>query len=166
MSKAFTRESDLPDPPLVAPMPSLLPPGVKNYITPGGIERLREEVARLTAERAQFAAQPEANRSQLQALDQRLAALNQSLQSAVVVEVPAAPDGTVRFGATVSVRDRGGTESQYRIVGVDEVDLDRDWVSWRSPIAAALLNKKVGERVRVRLPMGEEELEILSITYE
>ena len=75
-------------------------------------------------------------------------------------------DGVVRFGATVAVRERSGEETAYRIVGLDETDLDQNWVSWISPVAKALLNARVGQRVPLKLPGGEEELEILKVTYE
>lgn len=70
------------------------------------------------------------------------------------------------FGASVDVRDSRGVESSYRIVGVDETDIDRGWVSWLSPIAKALNNARVGERVKFRFPSGEEKLEILRVSYE
>jgi transcription elongation factor GreB len=57
-------------------------------------------------------------------------------------------------------------ESTYRIVGVDETDIDRNWVSWLSPIAKALLNARVGQRVRFKFPSGEAELEIIRVAYE
>ncbi len=79
---------------------------------------------------------------------------------------PAPADDRVRFGATVTVRDNAGEEMCYRIVGVDEADIDRDWVSWLSPIARALLNARRGERVRFKFPAGEKELEIVAITYD
>lgn len=170
MSKAFTRESDdLPDLPLVPRQWSPLPPGAKNYLTPDGTRRLREELDRLVqAERPRFAALPEdgAAKRQLQMLDQRIRYLEQSLDSAVVVPPSVAPEDRVRFGATVTVRERSGGESRYRIVGVDETDLDRGWVNWLSPIAKALVNGRLGQRVRLRLPSGEEELEIVGIAYE
>jgi transcription elongation factor GreB len=72
----------------------------------------------------------------------------------------------IRFGATVVVREESGGESTYRIVGVDETDFDRGWVSWLSPIAKALMNARLGERVRFKFPSGEEELEIIDISYE
>ena len=132
MSKAFTRESDdLPEVPVVARQRSPLPPGAKNYLTPDGARRLREELERLVqVERPRQAASPdhpEAKR-QLQELDQRIYYLQQSLQSAVVVAPPIVPEAGIRFGASVTVRDRSGGESRYRIVGVDETDLDRGWV--------------------------------------
>jgi len=66
----------------------------------------------------------------------------------------------------VTVRESNGSETRYRIVGVDETDLDNNWVSWMSPIAKALLNRKPGERIHFKFPSGEETLEIKEISYE
>jgi transcription elongation factor GreB len=170
MSKAFTRESDdLPDEPAIRPLPSPLPPGAKNYLTPDGARRLREELDRLIqVERPGLAASPQdedAKRS-LYVMDQRIRHLQQSLGSAEVVPPPLGPEERVRFGATVTVRERSGAEARYRIVGADETDLDRGWVSWFSPIARALLHARLGQRVRFKFPSGEKELEIMSIAYE
>lgn len=96
----------------------------------------------------------------------RIDQLQESLQTAVVVPPPAQPWEQVLFGATVTVRDKAGEESRYRLVGVDETDIDRDWVSWCSPIARALLNARLGQRVRFHVPAGEQQLEIVGITYE
>ena len=169
MSKAFTRESDdAPDLPAPRALSSL-PAGAKNYVTPGGLQRMRDELDQLVSvERPRLAALPDENerQQQIRALDQRVQQLQQSLLSAVAVPPPALPWDQVRFGATVTVRNRRGEESRYRIVGVDETDLDRDWVSWVSPIAKALLNARVGGRVRFKFPSGEEELEIVRLEYE
>ena len=100
---------------------------------------------------------------QLASLDQRILRLEESLQSAEVIPPHEGKTDTVRFGATVIVREMNGEESTYRIVGVDEIDLDHGWVSWLSPIARALINAKVGERVRFKVPSGETELEILAL---
>ena len=73
----------------------------------------------------------------------------------------------VRFGATVSVRTLpDGATARYRIVGVDETDVARGWISWVSPVAKALLSAAVGDRVRTTLPSGEKELQILDVAYE
>jgi transcription elongation factor GreB len=72
----------------------------------------------------------------------------------------------VTFGATVTVRHRNGEQQIYRIVGVDEADADRGWISWRSPIARALINAKPGQQVRFESPDGEEIIEILQIGEE
>ena len=170
MSKAFTRESDdSSDQPIrLRPSPRL-PPGTKNYLTQAGAERLRSELARLVEiERPRVAEiQDEANRKRtFQSLDQRIHQLEQTLSSAVVVPPPAVPNDVVRFGATVTVRESNGAEVCYRIGGADETELDRDWVSWLSPIARALLTSRVGLRVRFKFPDGEKELGIVAIAYE
>ena len=170
MSKAFTRESDdLPERPVLPPLLSPLPPGAKNYLTPDGARRLHEELERLVqVERPRAAtANGEGDaRRQLQVLEQRILYLQRSLQTAVIVAPPPTPWDHVRFGATVKVRDGSGGESRYRIVGVDETDLDRGCVSWLSPIAKALLNARLGQRLRFRTPSGEVELEVVGIAYE
>jgi len=165
MSKAFTREEDLPDPTPSRRLTSPLPAGASNYLTPEGAVRIRADLERLLeVERPAAAASADPlGRQQLQALDQRIQHLQQSLQSAVIVQPPAGRQDQVKFGAAVTVRDTGGVESRYRIVGIDEADPDRGWVSWLSPIAKALLNAKRGQRVRLKLPAGDEELEIVSI---
>lgn len=131
----------------------MLPPGAKNYVTPDGAGRWRSELERLEQHGA--AADSGA-----------VAMLRRCLASIVVVEPPPEPHLQVRFGASVLVRDRTGAEFTYRIVGVDEADIDRDWVSWLSPIAKALMNRAVGETVRFRVPAGERVWEIVRVTYE
>ena len=170
MSMAFVRESDVPQLPELPPVVSPLPPGAKNYLTAGGAERLRMELQRLLeAERPQLAAAPgddiDAKRD-LQVLDQRIRYLQESLRTAEVSVPPEEGRDVVRFGATVTVRETTGTETSYRIVGVDETDLDRSWISWLSPIARALLNTRLGERVQFNAPRGRRELEIVRIEYE
>jgi transcription elongation factor GreB len=170
MSKAFTRESDdAPDLPLPSRPAALLPPGAKNYLTPGGALRLRAELEQLvTHERPRVASLTDDSdaKRQLQLINQRITQLQYALQTAAITGPPSVSDEVVHFGATVTVCDQRGEESRYRIVGVDEIDLDRDWVSWLSPLARSLLNARVGDRVRLKLPAGEEELEVLSVSYE
>lgn len=168
VSKAFTRESDdAPESPALPPLRSTLPPGAKNYVTPDGARRLQTELDALTERRLKLTAMagaPEAKAEQ-QSLDQRILRLQHSLESAVVTPAPPPPWQQVRFGATVTARDEQGEESEYRIVGVDETDVDRGWVSWVSPIARALLNAHLGQRVRFKFPAGEAQLEITQITF-
>ncbi len=170
MSKAFTREeNDGPDIPDLPPVVSSLPEGARNYMTTAGARKLRAELEQLMNEKrpALVAAgvDPDAKR-QLAALDQRIRQLEQSLQTAEVVAPPAGEPAVVRFGATVTVREASGEESTYRIVGVDEADPARGWVSTQAPIARALLNAELGQRVRFRFPSGEEELEVIAVRYE
>jgi transcription elongation factor GreB len=169
MSKAFTREDDsMIEPRVVAKPASVLPNGAKNYLTPQGEQSMRTELARLIEiERPTAASLPDAEESsrEVQLLDQRIQHLQESLETATIVPPPAPPHEQVLFGATVTVRDQFGEQSRYRIVGVDETDLDRDEVSWLSPIAKALLNARLGQRVKFKFPAGEDELEIIEISY-
>lgn len=170
MSRAFVRESDdrpeLPN----ARQPSVLPPGAKNYLTPGGAARLRDQLRQFVeVQRPALAAASSDGdvKRQLLALDQRIQQLEESLQSAEIVPPPPTESAdVVRFGATVLVRRSDGEEDSYRIVGVDEIDLDRSWVSWLSPIAKALMNARVGQQVCFKFPSGEEQLEIVRVAYE
>jgi transcription elongation factor GreB len=170
MSRAFVRESDFPQLPELPPQLSPLPPGAKNYLTPGGARRLRDELAHLLeAQRPRLVAAPPDDtdaKRELQVLDQRIRYLQESLRSAELMEHGSGPHDVVRFGTTVTVRDKSGEETAYRIVGVDETDLERNWVSWLSPIARALMNRQRGERVLFKAPRGAKELEILAIGYE
>ena len=113
MSKAFTRESDEETELPIARQPSPLPPGEKNYLTPAGERRLREELDRLLqVERPQLSASLEDSdaKRHLQMLDQQIQYLQQSLHTAVVVPAPATPWEQVRFGATVAVRASDGNQ--------------------------------------------------------
>jgi len=168
MSKAFTREDDSADTTVPVRQWPKVPPGAKNYLTAAGAQSLRKELNQLLEqERPRLASTADDDgRRQLQAVDQRIAHLQQSLDTAEIVEAPPEPRTHVRFGATVRVREKQGDEVSYRIVGVDEADVDRDWISWCSPLARALLNAELGKRVRFRVPAGEQELEILNIRYD
>lgn len=169
MSKAFTRESDdAPEIPLRPRRVSPLPPGTKNYLTASGAVRLREELSVLLPKREKLTELPATDevKTQLASIHERIEQIQQTLASAIVVEPPPMPHDQVRFGATVIVRHKSDEESSYRIVGVDETDIDRDWISWLSPLAKALLNARLGQVVRIKLPGGEDALTILSIRYE
>jgi transcription elongation factor GreB len=170
MSKAFTREDDeVPDDPVGFSPAPMLPPGAKNFLTPDGAQRLRAELDRLAQEERPRLASAQDDldaKRELQRLDQRIRYLRLSLVSAEVVPAPPPPHEQVRFGATVTVRDRLGAESRYRIVGVDEIDLERGWVSWLTPLARALHQARRGDRVAFKTPAGPQELEIVGIAYE
>jgi transcription elongation factor GreB len=169
VSKAFTKEeTEGPDWPEHLPALSVLPPGARNYMTRDGAERLRVELERLVeTERPlllRASDDPDAKR-RLGLLDQRIFQLKQSLQSAEIVSLPQGPATSVTFGTTVTVRGPEGEET-FRIVGADEIDHARGWVSWMSPVARALMNATVGQRVFFKYPCGEEDLEVIAIRYE
>jgi len=170
MSKAFTKEDDSrPEARPVRRPAAVLPPGASNYLTADGARRFREELTRLQdVERPQVlhASGDPSGADRVSELDERIQDLRRILRTATVVKPATAVADRVRFGATVRVRRGGGEESSYRIVGVDEADPGRGWVSWISPVAKALLNARLGDRVALLSPEGEEDLEVLSIRYE
>jgi transcription elongation factor GreB len=149
MSKAFTKEDEGSAPAVVAPRALELPPGTRNYLTPGGAARLRAELAALdpgAAHRAQF--------------------LAAALEGAEIVDPNEGDHDRVRFGATVRVRDEEEREHTYHIVGVPEAEPTAGKVSWLSPLARALLGAVVGDFVTVRTPGGAHELEVAAIAYD
>ena len=168
MNKAFTKESDEePEEPAEIPKSAQLPSSTPNYTTTDGVERMRAELDRLSNVEAPAAAKADLTDREAKAnvlrLEQRIAYLKACLRTAVPMNAAAQGNDTVRFGSTVTVQDQAGAEFDYRIVGVDEIDLNRGWVSWLSPIAKALLNAKVGSTIAFRTPRGEEQLKVVRI---
>ena len=185
MSKAFTREDggDLPEDDFEADEANPIPAGAKNYLTPAGWRRMRDELQWLVNhERPEVTgvvswaaklgdrsenADYQYGKKRLREIDRRIRYLTRRLEVAEVVD-PATREETdqVFFGATVTYATRGGEENTVRIVGIDETDPARSCVSWISPIARALIKAREGDTVRLRTPGGEEELEILEVRYE
>lgn len=168
MSKAFTKESEEGPFDEVYPEPKdLLPPGVKNYVTPRGASALRSELGRLEGEvKPRVAAEKGSGRKQrLEALDRHIQFLRDRVANMVVVDPQSQEQDSVRFGATVTVADEEGNEKVYQIVGVDESDPSKGKISWISPIAKALISAKQGDVVTLEVPDGSMELEILEIEY-
>jgi transcription elongation factor GreB len=154
----------------------------KNYITPAGHRRLQEELARLwKVERPAMVttvawAAGNGDRSEngdyiygkrkLREIDRRIRYLAKTLDGAVVVDNSGRTPERVHFGATVTILYETGDEREVTIVGVDELDSGDARVSWRSPLAKALLTAKVGDTVTLRAPRGPERLEILAVRYD
>jgi transcription elongation factor GreB len=159
-----------------------LKPAFKNYMTPAGHRRLQEELARLwKVERPEVVktvawAAGNGDRSEngdyiygkrrLREIDRRVRYLSKSLDSAVVVDNSGRPTDRVFFGATVTVSNDAGDERTVTIVGIDELDGRDHHISWRAPLATALLKARVGEVVTVRTPRGPERLEVIAIGYD
>jgi transcription elongation factor GreB len=155
---------------------------VKHYITPGGFRRLQEELARLwKVERPLIVttvawAAGNGDRSEngdyiygkkrLREIDRRIRYLSKSLDRAVVVDNAGKTHQRVHFGATVTIVSASGDAREVTIVGVDELDSGDTRVSWRSPLARALLTAKIGDTVTLRAPRGPERLEIVAVRYD
>ena len=159
---------------------------VKNYITPSGLQRLKDEHHfLLTRERPAVTkvvawAASNGDRSEnadyqygkrrLRQIDGRIRFLTKRIDAAEVVD-PEAPRGPaastkIFFGATVRYATTTGTERVVSIVGSDEVDLNRNYISWVSPLARALMKSGPGDHVVLHAPSGTEELEILEVRYQ
>lgn len=158
MSKAFTKESEDSLDDLLELPDAALPPGEKNYVTPAGGARLRADIQRLRDA-------PRGDPRRRIRVEERLAALLRRLEVTEIIDPLGQPSDRVLFGATVTVRGEGGERRTYRIVGVDEADPRQGHVSWRTPIARALLNLRAGDVATVRTPGGDEEVEIERVEY-
>ncbi len=183
MSKAFTKEQDAPDPDDGLDDAPPIPQGAKNYITPAGLQRLRDELKQLKlVERPKVVeivswAAGNGDRSEngdylygkkrLREIDRRIRFLLKRLEIAEPVD-PALQKNRdqVFFGATVTYADENDRERTIRILGIDEARIERGEVSWISPIARALMKARVGDVVELRTPQGQQSIEVLKITYE
>ena len=160
-----------------------LPRGTKNYMTPGGYARLKDELTQLlNIERPELVkvvswAAKNGDRSEngdylygkkrLREIDRRIRYLTKRLEGSEVVD-PAARTGTeqIFFGATVDYVDDAGEAHTITIVGLDEVDPARGYVSWISPVAGALIKHRAGDTVLLRTPAGVRQIEIVDVRYE
>jgi transcription elongation factor GreB len=105
-------------------------------------------------------------KKRLREIDRRMRFLSKRLDEAVVVDNAGQTHERVRFGATVTIRNEHGDEREVTIVGVDELDSGDARVSWRSPLARALLTARAGDRVTLMAPRGPERLEIIAVRYD
>ena len=176
MRKGFTRKPKADEPATQG----------KNYITPSGLERLHDEHRfLLTRERpavTQVVAWAASNgdrsenadyqygKRRLRQIDRRIRFLMKQIESAEVIDPEAPRVGQAAamafFGATVRYVSAAGTERVVSIVGTDEVDLDRNHISWASPLGRALIKSRAGDRVVLQAPAGTEYLTVLEVCYE
>ena len=171
--------------PLREPVREAAGPKLKNYITPAGLQRLKDEhrflmnrerpaVTQIVAWAASNGDRSENadylyGKRRLRQIDSRIRFLTKRIDAAEVVDPAAARSGAaatrVFFGASVTFKDGAGIERAVSIVGVDEVDVNRRYISWMSPLARALMKASPGDRVVLRAPNKTEHLEILDVEY-
>jgi transcription elongation factor GreB len=153
-----------------------------NYITPKGVQTLKSELKQLLhVERPQLVktvawAASNGDRSEnadyiygkrrLREIDRRCAELTKKIENAHVVDPKLTISDKIVFGATVSIVDEDGEKKTYQIVGEDEIDIDNGLISWQSPIAKALIGKKIGDEVVVKRPAGEWIVEVEKIEFK
>jgi transcription elongation factor GreB len=181
MSKAFTKESDDADDDEAPQLPAL-PSGSKNYMTPPGYARMRDELLDLidnerpkVVEVVHWAAS-NGDRSEngdylygkkrLREIDRRIRFLTQRLELAQVID-PSVHYGNTQvfFGATVTYADDSGQERSIRIMGIDEANSALGEVSWISPIARTLLKSREGDVLRLVMPDRVGDIEVLRVSY-
>ena len=184
MNKAFVKESDNADDDdgEALALAQAIPAGAKNYITPSGYQRIKDELLQLIdVDRPEVVrivhwAASNGDRSEngdyiygkrrLREIDRRIRFLTKRMDSAFVVD-PTVHHGNdqVFFGATVGYINKAGEEHTVTIVGVDELDPLKGKISWVSPVARALTKCREGDVVPLQTPLGMDELEIISVDY-
>jgi transcription elongation factor GreB len=149
------------------------------YITPEGYRRFEGEADRLwNVDRPKMAkavevAAAEGDRSEnaeyqyskqrLAAIDRRLRFLGQRMKVLTIVDEKPPDDGRVYFGSWVTIEDEDGDTQTYRIVGPDEIDAAKRWISMDSPVGTSLLSRRLGDEITVRRPKGEVTCEIIEV---
>lgn len=154
----------------------------KNYITPEGVAKLKAEYHELMhGERPKVVevvtwaagngdrsenADYQYGKKRLREIDKRVRFLTKRIENAEVVDPKQITSKNVVFGAKVTISNEDGKEITYQIVGEDEFNIQLGKISWKSPVAKALLGKKVGDEVVINKPSGEEYVVIEKIIYE
>ncbi|AKP52058.1 GreA/GreB family elongation factor [Cyclobacterium amurskyense] len=166
MSRGFVKEDDQEEIPMVPPRADL-PEGISNYVTRIGLNELLEEKERLIAEREQLDYNNEKERRiAFNHINAKLQLLNSRINSAIIVDFGKQPQNVVRFGAMVTLKIGDETKlNRYQIVGVDEADVSKGKISFISPIARLLIDKKVGDKAILKLANADRVFEIMEISY-
>jgi len=166
MSRGFVKEDDQEEVPMVPPR-AHLPPGVPNYVTQAGMDALLAERQTLMNEIKNLDISSENERRiAVNHITAKLQLLNNRITEARIINLEEQPRDEIRFGATVTLKTEGTNEIQtFHIVGVDETDISRGKISFLSPLARVLTNKKIGDKGILKRPKGDHVFEIMDITY-
>ena len=167
MSRGFVREDDQEEVPIV-PQRAYLPEGVTNFVTPSGMDQLLAEKQILIDEKNNLSSTSEnEKRIELNYINAKLQLLNNRIAEAKVVDLKKQPQNELRFGATVSLKaEVSGNIRIFQIVGVDEADIASGKISFVSPLAKALINKKVGDRITLKREREDIVFKIMDIAYK
>lgn len=166
MSRGFVNEDDHEEIPLVPPRADL-PQGLTNYVTQVGMDELLQEKVDLLSEIESIDASNEKEkRIATNHLNAKLQLLNSRISSAKIIDLSQQPKDEIRFGAKVSLIEEVQKKPQrYQIVGVDEANISKGKISFISPLARILINKKVGEKAILKLADHDRIFEIKEIEY-
>lgn len=168
MSRGFVKEDDQEETPFIPPR-APLPDNVPNYVTPRGARLLIEERERMELQRAALQGSDDERRRERAAIDGRLALLNERIVTARPVEPTEGAPADIRFGTAATIffhsGPQRGHERTFTIVGVDEANASELRISFTSPMARALMGRRSGERITVRLGPSAQELEVMKIVW-
>jgi len=166
MSRGFVKEDDQEEVPIV-PQRAYLPEGVTNYVTLSGMDQLLAEKQMLIDERDNLNSTNEnEKRIALNYINAKLQLLNNRIAEAKVVDLIEQPPNEIRFGALVTLKNEVSVNIQiFQIVGVDEADISKSKISFISPLAKALINKKVGDKVTLKRDREDIVFKIMDIAY-
>lgn len=166
MSRGFVKEDDQEEIPIVAPRADL-PEGTENFVTENGFNLLVEERENLLQEQENLdSSQEKEYRISINHINAKLQLLNERISSAKIIDSTKLPQDQVHFGAKVTFRNSANKMTQtFQVVGVDEANIAKGKISFITPIAKILMNKKVGERAILKLGEKENIFEILKIEY-
>ncbi len=166
MSRGFVKEDDQEEIPIVPQRP-FLPQGVSNFVTRAGMDQLLAERQMLVDERDNLRSVNEnEKRIDINYINAKLLLLNNRIAEARVVNLNEQPQNEIRFGAIVTLKTKGsGNIQTFQIVGVDEADISKGKISFISPLAKTLINKKPGDTVLLKRPDEETVFEIMGIAY-
>ena len=150
----------------MVPRRAFLPEGVPNFVTPAGLEQLLAEREALISEKEELTIANENEKRIAQNLiNAKLQLLNSRIADARVLDPKDQPRDEVTFGATITIKNVMSAKTQtFRIVGVDEADIAKGKISFISPLARALLNRKSGQRITIRREREEIVYEIMEIS--
>ncbi len=166
MSRGFVREDDQEEVPIV-PQRAYLPEGLTNFVTPSGMDQLLAEKQRLIDEKNNLSSTSEnEKRIELNFINAKLQLLNNRIAEAKVVDLKEQPQNEIRFGATVTLKaEVSGNIRIFQVVGVDEADIAKNKISFISPLAKAMINKKVGDRITLKRDREDIVFKIMDIVY-
>ncbi len=166
MSRGFVKEDDQEEIPMV-PQRAYLPDGVTNFVTPSGMNQLLAEQQMLVNEKNNLNnANENEKRIELNFINAKLQLLNYRIVAAKIVNLNEQPQNEIRFGAIITLKTETSKNIQtFQIVGVDEADISKGKVSFISPIARLLTNKKIGDKVILKQAGKDIVFEIIDISY-
>lgn len=166
MSRGFVKEDDQEEVPLVPPRADL-PTGTENFVTQNGLDSLLEEKEILLREQEKLdASQEKEYRISFNHINAKLQLLNERINSAKIIDSTKLPQDEIHIGATVTFKNTANNSTQtFQVVGVDEANISEKKISFITPLAKALMHKKVGEQAILNLGEKKNTFEILKIEY-